>query len=127
MGRTPRRGASHCFSCQGFPEFRIESILSHKLQSRGRGRPVTIYLVKWQGFGDEHNTWEPEAGLTSDGLYENDFIKSYWDSIQPQDAQHSFALQQPQARQLRTAKVAVKRARQPLPKTVASKRARMPK
>ena len=108
---------------EGFPEFKIESILSHKLQTRGRGRPVTMYLVKWQGIGDEHNTWEPEAGLTADGRYENDFLKSYWESI-PRVAPHDSAPEPPKARRLATTKVAAKRAIQPLPSRVQQKRAK---
>ena len=45
---------------EGVPEwYEVETILSsHPLQTRGRGRPTTIYLVTWLHFWDEHNTWE---------------------------------------------------------------------
>jgi hypothetical protein len=66
---------------EGFPEFEIESILSHRIQTRGRGRPQTMFIIKWKGFGDEHNTWELEANLTTDGRYENTKLTQYWQSL----------------------------------------------
>jgi hypothetical protein len=66
---------------EGMPEYTIDTILSHKVQSRGRGRPVTMFLVKWKGFGDEHNSWEPESALTSDGLYDNSELIKYWKTL----------------------------------------------
>lgn len=66
---------------EGFPEYVVEHILSHRLQTRGRGRPVTMFLVKWKDFGPEHNTWEPEANLTADGKYKNSKLTEYWRSL----------------------------------------------
>jgi hypothetical protein len=66
---------------EGFPEYVVESILSHRLQTRGRGRPVTMFLVKWKDFGPEHNTWEPEAHLTANGNYTNSKLTEYWRSL----------------------------------------------
>ena len=31
---------------------------------RGRGRTVKQYLVKWKGYGEEHNMWCDEDGVT---------------------------------------------------------------
>jgi hypothetical protein len=31
---------------EGLPEYQVDTILSHKVQSRGRGRSVTLFLVK---------------------------------------------------------------------------------
>lgn len=39
-------------------EFEVESILDHKAKSR-----TTEYLVKWLGYPDSENTWEPETNL----------------------------------------------------------------
>jgi len=66
---------------EGLPEYQVDTILSHKVQSRGRGRSVTLFLVNWKDFGDEHNSWEPESALTADGLYENLKLTEYWQSL----------------------------------------------
>ena len=38
--------------------FKVEKIL----QTRGR-RPNRELLIKWQFFGDQHNSWEPERNI----------------------------------------------------------------
>lgn len=104
----------HTVQVEGFAEYEVETILSHRLQTRGRGRPTTMYLVKWKGFGDEHNTWEPEKNLTADGLYTNSKITEYWSSI-PRNPTTTTPAQQP-ARNLRTKKVHMKVTARPVPK-----------
>ena len=54
--------------------FHIDRILSHRVRwittrraSKHRAKvqkPVLEYLIKWEGYSDEHNTWEPEKLLT---------------------------------------------------------------
>ncbi len=39
------------------------SILDHRFVKRGRGAPKLQYLVKWEGYGAEHDSWEPEVNL----------------------------------------------------------------
>ena len=98
---------------EGLPEYEVDAILSHRLQTRGRGRPVTMYLVKWKGFGDEHNTWEPESHLTADGQYTNSKLTEYWSSIP--SAQYAQKTPSP-ARKLNTSKVRLKVVKRPLKK-----------
>lgn len=42
-------------------EFVIEKILDKRI---GRGGK-TSYLVKWEGYGDDHNSWEPPESFVS--------------------------------------------------------------
>jgi transposase InsO family protein len=45
-------------------EFEVERILDHKLNNNPRD-PETFYLVKWLGYDETENTWEPETNLTN--------------------------------------------------------------
>merc|ERR1712168_1553008 len=40
-------------------EYVVEKILNHRLDSDGRKQ----YLLKWKGYPDEENTWEPSENL----------------------------------------------------------------
>jgi hypothetical protein len=43
--------------------YEVEALLDHR-DKRTRSRVLTReYLVKWTGYGPEHNTWEPERNL----------------------------------------------------------------
>ena len=53
--------------------FDVERVLTHEV--RGSRRPQTFYLIKWLGYGFEHNSWEPEKNLSSEVL------KEYWDTV----------------------------------------------
>ena len=39
----------------------IEKIVKHRMKKR-----TTEYLVKWKGFSEKDNTWEPEKQLKED-------------------------------------------------------------
>lgn len=56
--------------------FHVERICMHSERTMGMKRKQVrrSYLVKWLGYGDEHNNWEPESNLTRACLQE------YWDS-----------------------------------------------
>jgi hypothetical protein len=56
-------------------EFEVERILDHRQVKRGRNRTTrNEFLVKWLGYGPEHNTWEPESNLTNCGK----ILAGYW-------------------------------------------------
>lgn len=40
----------------------VESLLLHRDRKCGR-KTLREFLVKWEGYGPEHNSWEPEANL----------------------------------------------------------------
>jgi len=42
-------------------EFVLEEILAHKGDRHRRG--TMEFLVRWEGFGPEHDSWEPYANL----------------------------------------------------------------
>lgn len=50
-------------------EYEVEMILSQRTR-RGRRE----YLVQWKGFGDDHNTWEPEGSLKGCGERLSEFL-----------------------------------------------------
>jgi hypothetical protein len=108
---------------EGFPEYVVESILSHRLQTRGRGRPVTMFLVKWKDFGPEHNTWEPEAHLTANGKYTNSKLTEYWRSLaQPPSTGDATQAPTGRARMMSTRKL--KRKASLLPQPVVTRNTR---
>lgn len=66
-----------CDFLDGDPLFTVERLLCHRKQ-----RNKTEFVVKWLGYGPEHNTWEPESNLiTCDEL-----IAEYWQSVKDAEA-----------------------------------------
>ena len=57
-------------------EFEVEAILEHRDLRRG-GRTRREYLIKWLGYGPEHNTWEPERNVSNCA----DLIREYHESL----------------------------------------------
>jgi hypothetical protein len=55
---------------EGEEEFEVERILDH----RSRHRNKTEFLVRWSGYGPEHDTWEPEEGLVN----APEILREYW-------------------------------------------------
>ena len=48
--------------------YNVEQILEERVNKKAKGKPRSAFLVKWQGYGTEHNSWEPEGGLKTDEL-----------------------------------------------------------
>jgi hypothetical protein len=43
-------------------EFTVEKILKHKYEKKGK---IIKYLVQWEGYGPQFDSWEPKAHLTN--------------------------------------------------------------
>jgi hypothetical protein len=54
-------------------EFEVDTILAHRDRKCGKGQRRE-YLIKWQGYPPEHNTWEPEANMTNC----RELLGEYW-------------------------------------------------
>ncbi len=67
-------------------EFEVEAILEHRDVNRTKTNKNTgnkrksikrEYLVKWKGYGNESNTWEPESNCKNCPLV----VQAYWDRL----------------------------------------------
>ena len=56
---------------EGAPEYEVEEVIDSQLK---RGK--LEYLVKWFGYMDDHNTWEPKSNLDNSKKTINNFHKS---------------------------------------------------
>ena len=54
-------------------EYEVERVLDDRKVKRGKSTK-TEFLVKWLGYGPEHNTWEPEKNLTNC----KEILEEYW-------------------------------------------------
>lgn len=69
------------FDHDGAPLWSVERLLDVRTRTSkaraGRGKPKTerSFLVKWTGYGVEHNSWEPETHIVDKTLID-DFYKS---------------------------------------------------
>ena len=50
----------HLVEIQDHIEYEVDAILTHRVR---RGK--VIYLVKWKGYDDTENTWEPVESLAN--------------------------------------------------------------
>ena len=49
--------------------FEVEAVLDRRERRIGRSRtPKVEYLIKWKGYGAEHNTWEPDRNLNASAV-----------------------------------------------------------
>ena len=50
---------------EGELEYEVERILDKRINKRSRRRDSMEYLVKWLGYGHEHNNWEPAKAVAN--------------------------------------------------------------
>ena len=63
------------FFVRGELAYNIEKIVAHK-QTRCGGRLMTSFLVRWEGYGAEQDSWEPEASML-DPVH----LQEYWNDV----------------------------------------------
>lgn len=68
------------FFDDGVPFYEVETVLQHRERKQGK-RTVKQYLIKWAGYGHEHNTWEPEKHLNQAAL--DDYWQRHMKSAVP--------------------------------------------
>lgn len=61
-------------------EYEVDMIHAHR--DTGRGRKTRQYLVRWVGYGPEHDTWEPLSGLSR----ASDMVDEYWTRVRSRAA-----------------------------------------
>jgi hypothetical protein len=57
---------------KGALEYEVESILEHRF--RDIKHPKAFYKVAWEGYGIEHNSWEPESNVVN----APEVVADYW-------------------------------------------------
>ena len=50
---------------EGELEYEVERVLDKRIVKRRKKDRVVEYLVKWLGYGHEHNSWEPAKALAN--------------------------------------------------------------
>ena len=74
------------FVLSGEQVYTVDRILDHRLGHHGRRKHLNEFLIRWEGYGPEHDSWEPEANLLDPNL-----VRNYWDyvALREQHKQHS--------------------------------------
>ena len=74
------------FVLSGEQVYTVDRILDHRLGHHGRRKHLNEFLIRWEGYGPEHDSWEPEANLLDPNL-----VRNYWDyvALREQHRQHS--------------------------------------
>ena len=58
--------------------FAIESVLDHRVVRRGR-KETREYQIRWQGYGPDHDSWEPEDCVAPSEMGET--LRRYWNYL----------------------------------------------
>ena len=59
---------------EGQPEWKIQALIGHKKRKKRGKKIVTHYLVRWEGYGPNYDSWEPVENVKDC----TDLIKTYW-------------------------------------------------
>ena len=62
----PRPSKPDGVEVEGVTKYVIERIVAKRVDKLGRKRQIK-YLVRWEGWGPEDNTWESKEALIEDG------------------------------------------------------------
>ena len=54
----------------------VEAVISSRIDGRGKKRSMR-YLVKWKGYPESENSWEPEANLEHATEAIEDYFKAH--------------------------------------------------
>ena len=49
---------------EGEFEYTVEEIVKHRFVPDGRKKPALEFLVRWQGYGQINDSWEPDENLS---------------------------------------------------------------
>ena len=55
----------------GFEEFEVETILDSRVENTKKS-----YLVKWKGYSEIHNSWEPEENITNCNEIMSEYLRT---------------------------------------------------
>ena len=66
----------------GGEEYEVEEVLAHRMRRVGKTRETQEFLIKWLGYGPEHNTWEPEANVE----HAQERLASYQEQVRARSA-----------------------------------------
>ena len=60
----------------GIPIYEVEEVLEHRPLRQNR-QNTWQFLIKWKGYGHEHNSWEPYSNIANPDIT----LQPYWDSL----------------------------------------------